>query len=260
MTGKNCTNGNNNGQTQKSNVSKNGIPKKLPKRTSSQSRPDPTNVNGSEPLVNQNTGLGLELNSQGIQQIPNRSNSQVRGERPSVFKTNARDILNIMDDVRSIDQQIAQRVRIKKSSVTQRSNNGSQNTNTNNVTPNLSVGNSAISTNRTSRSRNSNFEDTTVDSSVNLSNSVSVSSTSHLNSTPRRSEPSFEQFTSQAQQNINYTNNLIDRNMDKIDALDSRNDNMNSKLNNNISEINDLLKEINEKLLSGTLDQDEKMV
>jgi len=61
-------------------------------------------------------------------------------------------------------------------------------------------------------------------------------------------------------QNINYTNNLIDRNMDKIEALDNRNDNINSKLNNNISEINDLLKEINEKLLSGTLDHDERMV
>lgn len=48
--------------------------------------------------------------------------------------------------------------------------------------------------------------------------------------------------------------------MDKIEALDSRNDHMNSKLNNNISEINDLLKDINEKLLSGTLDQDERMV
>lgn len=48
--------------------------------------------------------------------------------------------------------------------------------------------------------------------------------------------------------------------MDKIEALDSRNDIQNSKLNNNISEINDLLKDINEKLLSGTLDQDERMV
>ena len=53
---------------------------------------------------------------------------------------------------------------------------------------------------------------------------------------------------------------MIDKNMNKLDALESRNDNINSKLNNNISDINDLLKEINDKLMSGSLDQDERFV
>lgn len=194
LTGKNCTNGTGNKvEEKKSNVSKSGVPKKLPKRTGSISRPE-----GSNNIVSQSNNFnnGLELNSQGIQQIPNRSNSQVRdrenNNRPSVFKANARDILNIMDDVRSIDQQISQRVRVKKSSVTQRSQNSNSG---NNVTPNLSINNTALSTNRTSRSRASNSsginESINVESRSNLNNSVS--STSYVSNTPNRSETSVVQ-------------------------------------------------------------------
>lgn len=194
LTGKNCTNGTGNKvEEKKSNVSKSGVPKKLPKRTGSISRPDVSNNIVSQ---SNNFNNGLELNSQGIQQIPNRSNSQVRdrenNNRPSVFKANARDILNIMDDVRSIDQQISQRVRVKKSSVTQRSQNSNSG---NNVTPNLSINNTALSTNRTSRSRASNSsginESINVESRSNLNNSVS--STSYVSNTPNRSEPSVVQ-------------------------------------------------------------------
>lgn len=92
--------------------------------------------------------MNLELNSHGLQQIPHRSSSSSARNDRSVIKANARNILNIMDDVRQIDQEIAKRVRIKKSSVNQRVIQSSEQINT---TPNLSVGSTAISTQNSNR-------------------------------------------------------------------------------------------------------------
>mmetsp|Transcript_41942 Transcript_41942/g.35229 ORF Transcript_41942/g.35229 Transcript_41942/m.35229 type:complete len:206 (+) Transcript_41942:1507-2124(+) len=205
--------------------------------------------------------MGLELNSQGLQQIqsvPNRSGSQTnaRNDR-SIIKANARNILNIMDDVRQIDQEINKRVRVKKSSVTQRAVVSTDQTSINQIS-NLSIGNSALSNNRSSRTSNTN---NTSNSNISNISSINSSDMPHNYSNNNTNSNIHTNISHpKINQNIKDTNDMIDRNMNKIDALESRNDNINNKLNDNISDINNLLKEINEKLLSGNLDDDEKFV
>jgi hypothetical protein len=154
LTGKNCTNE----KSIKTNVSKSGVPKKIPKRNGSLSRPDPTSIvnQQTEPYLNQGNQMSLELNSQGLQQIPHRSGSSSRNDR-SVIKANARNILNIMDDVRQIDQEIAKRVKVKKSSATQRVIQSSEQIN---ITPNLSIVNTGNNSSSTQGTNNNSTQGT----------------------------------------------------------------------------------------------------
>jgi len=235
-------------------ITKNGVPKKLPKRNiSSNHQGDPglTNLN-SITRSSQNQGLQIESNNISkkiVRKISSRevvqdrnlipsssSNNNINLTSSSIIQTNARNILNIVEESRREEAIINNHVRVKKSQLNPRNNHIISN-NSNNLN------------NTESFNRNNNSINITT-TSYSVSNHQELITTNSLTPIP----------ITNSSHSMNSSTQVVNKNIVKLEALDSRDSQLNNQLNSNICDINEMIREINTKLNDGSVPLEERIV